>query len=97
MWGGGGRDKENFSSSIIFSGYKRHFPESRGVAHAPSLPGSHGTAVPARFRRVIHQQAQVSSFETFHSNPESLTIVLLSHLHGIYQTVAGKCSCCPTL
>ena len=34
--------------------------------------------MPARFRRVIHQQAQVSSFETFYSKPERLTIVLLS-------------------
>ena len=33
--------------------------------------------MPARFRRIIHQQAQVSSFETFYSNPESLMIVLL--------------------
>ena len=32
----------------------------------------------ARFRRIGHQQAQVSSFETFYSKPESLTIVLLS-------------------
>ena len=35
--------------------------------------------MPARFRRIIHQRAQVSSFETFCSNPESLTIVLLSY------------------
>ena len=34
--------------------------------------------MPARFRRIIHQQTQVSSFETFSCNPESLTIVLLS-------------------
>ena len=34
--------------------------------------------MPARFHRIIHQQAQVWSFETFYSNPESLTIVLLS-------------------
>ena len=34
--------------------------------------------MPARFGRIIHQQAQVSSFETFYSKPESLTIVLLS-------------------
>ena len=34
--------------------------------------------MPARFRRIIHQEAQVSSFETFYSNPKSLTIVLLS-------------------
>ena len=34
--------------------------------------------MPARFRRIIHQQAQVSSVETFYSKPESLTIVLLS-------------------
>ena len=34
--------------------------------------------MPARFRRIIHQQAQVSSFETFYSKRESLTIVLLS-------------------
>ena len=27
---------------------------------------------------IIHQQAQVSSFETFHSNPGILTILLLS-------------------
>ena len=60
--------------------------------------------MPARFRRIIHQQAQVSSFETFYSKPESLTIVLLSkylnssrHIHGIHQTVAGKCSRYPTL
>ena len=33
--------------------------------------------MPARFRRIIHQQAQVSLFETFYSNPESLTIVML--------------------
>ena len=32
----------------------------------------------ARFGRIIHQQAQVSSFETFYSTPESLMIVLLS-------------------
>ena len=60
--------------------------------------------MPASFRRMIHQQAQVSSFETFYSKPESLTIVLMSkyiessrHIHGIHQTVAGKCSCYPTL
>ena len=59
--------------------------------------------MPARFRRIIHHQAQVSSFETFYSKPESLTIVLLSnilnnsrHIHGINQTVAGKCSHYPT-
>ena len=34
--------------------------------------------MPTRFRRIIHQQAQVSSFETFYSNPESLTTVMLS-------------------
>ena len=34
--------------------------------------------MPARFRRIIHQQAQVFSFETFNSKPESLMIVLLS-------------------
>ena len=34
--------------------------------------------MPSRFRRIIHQQAQVLSFETFYSKPESLTIVLLS-------------------
>ena len=34
--------------------------------------------MPARFRRIIQQQAQVSSLETFNSKPESLTIVLLS-------------------
>ena len=34
--------------------------------------------MPARFGRIIHQQAQAPSFETFYSNPESLTIVLLS-------------------
>ena len=34
--------------------------------------------MPARFRKIIHQQAQVSSFETFYSKPESQTIVLLS-------------------
>ena len=33
--------------------------------------------MPARSRRTIHQQAQVSSFETFFSNPESQRIVLL--------------------
>ena len=51
-------------------------------------------SVPARFRRIIHQQAQVSSFDTFYSNLDILTIVLLSdifdnsrHLHGIHQTV----------
>ena len=33
--------------------------------------------MPARFRRIIHQQAQVSSLETFYSEPESLTIVKL--------------------
>ena len=31
--------------------------------------------MPARFRRIIHQQAQVSSFETFYSNPESISLV----------------------
>ena len=34
--------------------------------------------MPARFGRIIHQQAQVSSFERFYGNPESQTIVLLS-------------------
>ena len=34
--------------------------------------------MPARFLRIVHQHAQVSSFETFYSNPESLAIVLLS-------------------
>ena len=34
--------------------------------------------MPARFRRIIHQQAQALSFETFYSEPESLMIVLLS-------------------
>ena len=60
--------------------------------------------MPARFHRIIHQQAQVSSFETFYNKPESLTIVLLSnilnssrHIHGIHQTVAGKCFRYPTL
>ena len=33
--------------------------------------------MPARFRRIIHQQAQVSSLETFYSNHESLVIVML--------------------
>ena len=53
--------------------------------------------MPASFHRIIHQQAQVLSFETFYSKPESLTIVLLSkyikcssHIHGIHQTVAGN-------
>ena len=48
--------------------------------------------MPARFPRIIHQQAQISSFETSYSNPESLMIVLLSkyinksrHPHGIHQ------------
>ena len=35
-------------------------------------------SMPACFRRIIHQQTQVSSFDTFYSKPESLTIVLLS-------------------
>ena len=35
-------------------------------------------SMPARFRRIIQQQAQLASFETFYSKPESLTIVLLS-------------------
>ena len=56
--------------------------------------------MPARFHRIIHQQSQVLSFETFYSTPESLMIVLLSkyilnssrHIHGVHQTVAGKCS-----
>ena len=34
--------------------------------------------MPSRFHRIIQLQAQVSSFETFYSKPESLTIVLLS-------------------
>ena len=34
--------------------------------------------MPARFHRMIQQQAEVSSFEIFYSKPESLTIVLLS-------------------
>ena len=34
--------------------------------------------MPARFRRIVHQQAQVWSFEIFYGKPESLTIVLLS-------------------
>ena len=29
--GGGGHDKENFSSGMIFLGYKRHFPEKWGL------------------------------------------------------------------
>ena len=33
--------------------------------------------MPAYFRRIVHQQAEVWSFETFYSKPESLTIVLL--------------------
>ena len=33
--------------------------------------------MPARFHRIIDQQAQVSSLETFYSKLESLTIVLL--------------------
>ena len=60
--------------------------------------------MPVRFRRIIHQQAQVSSFETFYSKPENQSIVLLSkyiecsrHIHGIHRTVAGKCSRYPTL
>ena len=60
--------------------------------------------MPARFRRIIHQQAQISSFETFYSNPESLAIVLLSIYIELQpsspwynQTVAGKCSRYPTL
>ena len=60
--------------------------------------------MPACFRRIIHQQAQVSSFETFFSEPESITIVLLPnilntshHIHAIHQTVTGKCSRYPTL
>ena len=47
--------------------------------------------MPARFGRIIYQQAQVSSFETFNSKPESLAIVLLSnilnssrHIYGIH-------------
>ena len=35
--------------------------------------------MPARSRRIIHQQAQVSSFETFYSNPES-TVLLHNNL-----------------
>ena len=35
-------------------------------------------SMPARFHRIIYQQAQVSSFETICSDSESLTIVLLS-------------------
>ena len=53
--------------------------------------------MPARLCRIIHQKAQVMSFETFYINPESLMIVLLSkhiecscHLHGIYQSVVGN-------
>ena len=38
----------------------------------------------ARFRRIIHQQAQVLSFETCYSKPESLTIVMLSNILNIY-------------
>ena len=61
--------------------------------------------MPARSRRIIHQQAQVSSFET------SYTVIVKAkglcrcqnissnncHLHGFQHTVAGKCSRCPTL
>ena len=36
--------------------------------------------MPAGFRRIIHQQAQVSSFETFCGNRESQTIVPLSNI-----------------
>ena len=53
--------------------------------------------MPAYFHRIIHQQAQILSFEAFCGNPESQMIVLLSkynsrHLHGFHQTFAGKCS-----
>ena len=34
--------------------------------------------MPAHFGRITHHQAQVSSFETFYSKPESLMIILLS-------------------
>ena len=60
--------------------------------------------MPARFGKIIHQQAQVSSFETHYSNPESQTLCCCQntlnnsrHLHGFQQTVAGKCSRYPTL
>ena len=62
--------------------------------------------MPARFRRIIYQQAQVSSFETFYGKTERLcwcqNILNSSrHIHGIHQgihqTVAGKCSRYPTL
>ena len=32
----------------------------------------------AHFRRIIHQQAQVSSLETYYSNLESQAIMLMS-------------------
>ena len=58
----------------------------------------------AEFRRKIHQQAQVSLLETFNSNLESQTIVMLSNIlnyssyfQGFHQIITGKYSRCPTL
>ena len=36
--------------------------------------------MPARSRRIIHQQAQVSSFETSYSNPESERTLLSKYI-----------------
>ena len=41
----------------------------------------------ARSRRIIHQQAQVLSFETSHSDPESQRIVSLSK-YSEYQSLS---------
>ena len=42
--GGGGHDKENFQSGIIFLGYKSLFPEKwGGGGHMSPAPGSYGT------------------------------------------------------
>ena len=51
--------------------------------------------MPVRFRRIIHQQYEVSSFETFYSNAESLTIVLLSKCIE-YEPSSPRCAsdCC---
>ena len=53
-------------------------------------------AMPARFRRIIHQQVQVWWFETFYSRPDSLTIVLLSKYieqQPSYPWYSPNCCC----
>ena len=47
-------------------------------------------SMPARFRRIIHQQAQISLFETLYSKPESLTIVEIYWIAAVISMVFTK-------